>query len=148
MTPLPSPITRKALLALPQRKWDLVSEYNSLLIVPTNRKHDSGYGLIAIVGRQGDEAEIAAVCDDICWTMPQQHPYGSALRPGRNSNILRTDCLWPSRVLHMWASGEHYFRGRFRVYHNVSSTEVELFLEPTGVNKVTGETVERLEPCR
>lgn len=148
LAPLPKVISRKALLALPIRKWDQVSEYDSLYIVPTGKKHDSGYSIMAIVGRVGDKAHIAAHCDDIGWTMPKEHPYGSIL-PHRNKMIMRTDCLFPSGIIHMWASGEHYFKGRFRVGASLSSTDVELFIEPTGQrNQMTGETVIKLEPAQ
>ena len=143
MIPIPDndkSITRKFILALPQRRWDLVSEYDYLYIVPTNHKHDSGYGLIAIVGVVNKQAEIAAICDDIGWTFPIKHPY--KMDDKRNHMILRTDCLFPSKILRMWASGEHYFKGKFRVGVNVSSTDVELFLVPVGVNQMTGKALE------
>lgn len=133
-------IKRKALLALPHRKWDEESVYDFLWLVPTGKKHDSGYGLIAIVGHRwrGDEEpfrEIAAVCDDVCWTMPKRHPYGQGNfgdRRDNNVSILRMDCEYPSGIIRAWASGEHYFRGKFKVGASLSSTDVTLFVEPTG----------------
>jgi hypothetical protein len=128
--PLGEKITRAKLLALPFHKtWSEVKVYNSLYIVPTGKKHDSGYGLIAIIGVLDQDprlAEIAAYCDDICWCFPLKHPYD---RDGRHVNVIRTDCLWPSQIIRIWASGEHYFRGRFRVGVSLSSTEVELVIE-------------------
>lgn len=47
--------TKKELLSLPVRKWDLSSSYRSILFVNTRNKHSSGYNLFAIVG-----------CDDGC----------------------------------------------------------------------------------
>lgn len=47
--------TKKELLSLPVRKWDLESSYRSVLFVNTRTKHPSGYNLFAIVG-----------CDDNC----------------------------------------------------------------------------------
>lgn len=122
----PDKITRASLLALPSRDWNSESIYSSLYLVPTGKKHDSGYSLIAIIGRNGNEGEIAAHCDDICWSMPVNHPYGS-LKVGINSMMLRTDCLYPSGIMHMWASAEHYFDAHFRVGASLSSTDVELF---------------------
>ena len=140
--PEPKKVTRKLLLALPHREWDKETTYDQIYLVPTGRLHDSGFGLIAVVGasRAEDhwEAEIAAICDDVCWTFPQNHPY-RRIRPGVLTQILRSDCS-RTGVLRMWASGEHFFRGRFRVGISVSSTEVELVLESAGKpNSVTGE---------
>lgn len=57
MDDLPKPITRKALLALPRRAWDRVTDYDAILVVPTGKKHDSGYSLMAIVGVRGKKAQ-------------------------------------------------------------------------------------------
>lgn len=137
LAPFPEKITRKALLALPARKWDAQSEYDHILLTPTGKKHDSGYGLIAIIGvvhGEPNTAERAALCDDICWTFPLHHPYD---RNGKHNNILRTDMYFPSGIIRMWASSEHYFRGTFRVGCSLSSTEVELALVPIGDEKNT-----------
>lgn len=125
-------VTRYELLALPHRGWNLSSNYDSILLVPTGEKHDSGFGILAIAGiREGKPVEIAATCDDICWSFPKEHPY-DRMTPGLHRMVMRTDCLWPSRIIHVWASGEHYFRGRFRVGASLSSTDVTLFVEPLG----------------
>jgi len=47
--------TRKELLALPKRDWDKETIYDSIAVVPSGKKHESGYGLIAIVGFDTDE---------------------------------------------------------------------------------------------
>lgn len=123
---------RKELLALPQRGWNTASEYDSLLLVPTAEKHDSGFTIIAIVGvAKGIPVEIAATCDDICWSFPTSHPY-DRMTPGLHRMVMRTDCLWPSGIMHVWASGEHYFKGRFRVGASLSSVDVTLLVEPVG----------------
>ncbi len=139
-------IKRKNLLELPRRKWDLVTDYDFLLLTANGQKHDSGYALIAIIGcsyvGKQIEAEIAATCDDIGWTMPVKHPYG-IITPNKNRMIMRTDCLYPSGILRIWGSGEHYFKGKFRVGASLSSTDVELIIAPVGdgINKVTGEVI-------
>lgn len=58
--------TKKELLALPKRKWDETSTYDSVLLVSTRRKHDSGYNYFAVVGvdEKGTPVEIAAFMDD------------------------------------------------------------------------------------
>lgn len=129
-------LKKKELLALPKRHWDKTTEYDSLLLVP-NGKHDSGYALIAIVGvNQRTPVEIAAYCDDIVWGFPTEHPYDSVYLPrcGYHAHVMRTDCL-PSGIIHIWASSENTFSGRFRVGSSLSSTEVELFVHKHGVTQ-------------
>lgn len=147
MKKLGKTIKRTDLLALPTRRWDEAKVYDSLYIVPTGKKHDSGFSLIAIVGvlhadSGAQRAEIAAHCDDICWSFPTKHPY-DRIREGQHHNVLRTDCLFPSGIFRMWASGEHYFTGRFKVGCALSSTSVELIVYPVGAgrNLATGEVI-------
>jgi divalent metal cation (Fe/Co/Zn/Cd) transporter len=40
-------LKRKDLLQLPSKKWDEVKTYRSLLLVPTGKKHSSGFSFIA-----------------------------------------------------------------------------------------------------
>jgi hypothetical protein len=135
MQPIPKKVTRAALLALPERKWDAVTVYDFIYIVPTKRKHDSGWTLQAIIGavrQTGDlVGEIAAYCDDVCWSFPLRHPY-DGIKDGKHGMIMRTDCHWPSGIFRIWASGESYFCGRFKVGCALSSTDVDLVLEPVG----------------
>lgn len=57
--------SKKELLALPERDWKKISSYDSLLIVPTRKKHNSGYNLFAIIGCNGSiPIEIAGYMDD------------------------------------------------------------------------------------
>lgn len=137
------PVKAKQLLALPRRPWDKVTDYDYLYIVPTRKKHDSGYMAMAIVGvclREKEAVgEIAAYCDDIVWSFPVRHPY-DVIEKGKHTSILRTDMLFPSGIARMWGSGEAYFSGRFIVGLSLSSTNVELGVWPrgTGRNPVTG----------
>ena len=139
-------ITRAELLALPSRDWQEVKTYDCLYIVPTGKKHDSGYSLIAIVGvlheDKEQKAEIAAYCDDICWSFPVKHPYDQ-IGKGCHHSVMRTDCVYPAGIFRMWASGEHYFTGKFRVGRSLSSVDVELVVYPRGDgrNKATGEVI-------
>lgn len=133
MKSIPKSVNRKILLDLPGRKWDQTTVYDWLYVVPTRKRHDSGYMLQAIVGvciaDQKPLAEIAAWCDDICWSFPLRHPYDYN---GRHKSIIRMDCEFPSGIFRIWGSGEHYFRARFRVGASLSSTDVELVLEARG----------------
>ncbi len=101
-------IKRADLKALPRRKWDEISTYDSLLIVPSGKKHDSGYGWIEIVGCK-DQApiEVAACCDDICW-----HVQGGKY-------AMRTDMLFPSNLVHVWGA-------KFEVGRSLSSTDIRV----------------------
>lgn len=138
-------IKRKDLISLPIRNWKEKEIYDFLLLTSTGQKHDSGYSLIAIIGvnygnlKDHWEAEIAAYCDDICWKFPLKHPYDV-----HHGSYMRIDCLWPSGIMRVWGSGEHYFTGRFKVGVSLSSTNVELIVAPKGdgINKVTGEKIE------
>lgn len=81
---------RDELLKLPTRAWDAESEYDSLLLLSTCRKHESGWAIMAIVGvREGQPVEIAcACCDDIEWKLPRRLPAGgSGWRSGLRHNV-------------------------------------------------------------
>lgn len=139
-------ITTKLLLKLPNRGWDKETIYDFLFIVPAKEMHDSGYRMQAIIGvnykdDKTHEAEIAAFCDDICWSFPKEHPYGK-IWPNVNKTIMRTDC-YPKGIFRIWGSAEHYFVGKFKVGISLSSTDVELVVKPVGngINKMTGERI-------
>jgi len=48
-------INKNELLKLPLRKWSEESIYDGIIILPTRKKHDSGFTLMAIIGIIGDE---------------------------------------------------------------------------------------------
>ena len=66
--------------------------------------------LMYIIGKNGDEMEIAAACDDICWDVSPANKYD-----------LRNDMVYPSGILHYWSNNFC-----FRVHHSLSSTDVEM----------------------
>lgn len=114
---------RKELLALPTREWPAVSEYDSLLLLSTGRKHDSGWAMMAIIGvRDLKPVEIACkYCDDIEWKFPPM----SIVCDGRYSiGQMRMDCALKSGALHAWTN-----RGKFRVGTALSSVTVELLFQ-------------------
>lgn len=76
--------SKKELLALPVRHWDKESEYDFVLLVNTNKKHDSGYNNFAVIGFCKDFAEIAGYMDDF------RLDYGFLLAPHKIS--LAIDC--------------------------------------------------------
>lgn len=112
--------SHKELMALPVRKWDDEKEYDSLLLLSTRKKHDSGWAVIAIIGvRDHRPEEIAcACCDDIEWKLPAMTTFGN----GRwTTGQFRTDCAFRSGALHAWQRG-----ARFKVGAALSSTTVEM----------------------
>lgn len=58
--------SKDELLQLPQREWNKVGEYMSILFVPTAQQHDSGYNLFAVIGCEDGEhpTEICGYMDD------------------------------------------------------------------------------------
>lgn len=105
-------VSKQQLKNLPKRDWDAESIYDSILIIPSGKKHDSGWALMYIIGViSGEPFEIAAACDDINWQLPAEQQVSG----------LRTDMIYPSGVIHFWSN--HY---RFKVGHSLSSTDIHL----------------------
>lgn len=100
----------KELRKLPRRKWDDIKCYDSLMIIPSGLKHDSGWALIYIIGMKDDSLEIAAACDDICWKIPKAIAYD-----------FRTDMYYPGGIVHVWSRDY-----QFQVGCSLSSTDVTL----------------------
>lgn len=105
-------LSKTELLKLPVRKWDTESTYPSIALVPTRKKHDSGYSIIAIVGLDSpgssvQAGEIAAYCDDVFWVWLT------------DVGQLRTDCYYPGGILHFWGR-----KLEFKVGASLSSTDV------------------------
>jgi hypothetical protein len=111
---------RDELLKLPTRAWDADSEYDSLLLLSTRRKHDSGWAIMAIIGvRDSQPVEVAcACCDDIEWKLPPMVTVGGG---AYSMGQMRMDFAMRSGALHAWAR-----KAKFRVGAALSSTEVEL----------------------
>jgi hypothetical protein len=109
---------RDELFSLPTRAWGEESVYDSVMLLSTRRKHDSGWAIIAIIGvRDGQPVEIAcACCDDIEWKLPQPVICASHI-----IGQMRMDCALRSGAMHAWARG-----AKFRVGIALSSTDIEL----------------------
>ena len=116
--------SRDELMALPVRKWMEYSEYDSVLLLSTRRKHESGWAMMEIIGvREGVPVEIvASCCDDIEWKFPPMKG-GTRLTSGQ----MRMDCALRSGAMHAWVrvSG----RSKFRVGEALSSVTIELIRE-------------------
>ena len=106
-------------MSLPHREPFVISTYEKLLIVPTRLKHESGYTKIAIIGVTGDDGEIAAYPDDICWDFTEVPQLSLGMR---------TDCYYPSGILRVWS-----YYCSFEVGLAYSSTDIKL------VRKLKGE---------
>jgi hypothetical protein len=103
---------RKDLAVLSVRNWSTPSTYDAVCLVPSGKKHDSGWHLIAIVGINGETpVEIAGYCDDISW-------HGDFQR-------VRTDMYFPSGVARMWGNGLC-----FTVGHSLSSMDITVNRKP------------------
>jgi hypothetical protein len=102
----------KELRNLPFRKWDEVKNYKSIVVLPSGKKHDSGWALMYIIGLDSERKpiEIAAACDDICWKIPTATEYN-----------FRNDMFYPSGAIHFWSNGHS-----FKVGASLSSTDVFL----------------------
>ena len=108
--------SKKDLMGLPDRDWQDDSRiYDSLLLLSTRKKHDSGWAIMAIIGvKDGAPIEIACQCaDDIDWKLPSM--------PHTYIGQMRTDCCLKSGAIHFW-----FNKGKFRVGTALSSTDIYL----------------------
>ncbi len=107
---------KSELLVLPYRN-DAPTVYDSLLLVPSRLKHDSGYMRIAVIGvREGVPVEIAAMPDDLNLYANQYHEFIASVR---------MDCSYPSGVLHLWDRNS-----QFQVGSSYSSTDIKVVPHP------------------
>lgn len=95
--------TRKQLLSLPERNWDRVATYHSLLVLPAANKHDSGWQNIVIIGC--DTYYPTEICtnfsDDVEWRIfPPIMKFGSNCFSGQ----FRMDCAPGSKGFHFWGN--------------------------------------------
>ena len=101
--------SKKKLLKSPVRKWDDTSNtYDSILLVPTGKKHESGFMHIAIIGvtykENKEEYEICGYPDDITFEFPKE---------------VRMDCFYPQGVLRY-----HECDGFFKVGLSLSTMTI------------------------
>ncbi len=107
--------TKKQLLKLPDAEWGGPERWwRALLIVPTRKKHDSGWSHIAIIGVNAEhQAElILAYPDDIAFP---------ALCEPRGYNPIRMDSYHPQGVLRMWSSSYD-----FAIDYPTSSVDIQV----------------------
>jgi hypothetical protein len=113
-------MSQKELLALPWVGWGDENRnrwWDSLIILPTRQKHDSGWLHIAIIGCDNDSSEgmLLAMPDDITW------PEITPRYPDMNGMSLRTDASPKNHALRLWSN---YYK--FRVDAPLSSVTIEV----------------------
>ncbi len=93
----PITATRAELLKLPKRKWDEDSVYDTLILIPSRTKHDSGYAHINVIGtREGKAVEIASQCPDHLW-------FTELSELGAYS--LSMDCIFENKLFQVFSGG-------------------------------------------
>ncbi len=91
-------MTRKDFDSLPHRKWDEKIVFDSLVILPTRRKHDSGYRIIEAVAVIDGEARYKLTsCSDVI------HIGGIVPKSLQSYSI---DCLLKSGLFQLWIVGK------------------------------------------
>ena len=85
-----SEITRKNLLQIPKRKWnEVLHNVNAVYIIPSRRKHDSGYACMEFVAvfKGGREMiRFGGGCDSV--SLEGQH--------------FNMECMYPSGIISIW----------------------------------------------
>lgn len=94
-------MTRKELLAVPKRKRDEELLAEGVWVIPSGRKHDSGWACMDFVAITPEgPIGFGGRCDDV----------------GFEGSHFRMDCDYPSRTIHIWNS-----RGAFTISRDLSS---------------------------
>lgn len=112
--------TRKELLSLPKREWCTKSIYDSVLLLSTRKRHDSGWAMMFVIGvNHGEPIEIASShSDDVGWIL------GSGINGSYKTSPIRIDCPLVSGAIQVWSR-----YGRFQVGEALSSITIELIPE-------------------
>lgn len=102
----------KELLKLPRRdKFKIIkrSIYNSIAVINTKRKHDSGFALMALIGLDNncEPIEIIGYCADIKWEL--------------NGLSFFNEMFYPSGAIHFWS-----IDANFETVYNYSTTLIRL----------------------
>lgn len=93
---------------VPYRKWDDPPiEFTSLVIIPSRKKHESGYNMMSFCAiDKGEPIAMLGGCSDVMH-LDGIGGYGEwtgTLRKYSKCKWWRMDCL-PCGYLHMWCSG-------------------------------------------
>jgi len=113
-------LKKEDLLKLPLKPFIEIKTYDCLLIVPTRRKHDSGWRLMAIVGcDQTGPIEIAGYCDDINLILPKSNKVYNKFST-EYYNAVHYDMIL-SNCIRFWSNGY-----KFVIGCGCSTTDVKL----------------------
>lgn len=121
-----SKIKRDELLALPQKDFTKIETYESIIIVPTRKKHESGWRLMAIVGckcidgTHNIPCEIAGYCDDLEFNIKNRDYFAKLdyIPSLYSCDMLLSNCIrFHSNICH------------FEIGMCCSSTDVELIVD-------------------
>lgn len=111
-------LKKDELLSLPRKPFNEPHVYESIIVVPTRKKHDSGWRLMALIGCEEIDGkhciptQVIGYCDDINWLFDKVSPkYHQALR----CDMLLSNCI------RFWSN---YFN--FEVGCVCSSTDINL----------------------
>lgn len=112
-------MTKEELLSFPEREWNKTSEYGSILILPRNEEHDSGWNMMYIIGlneKQEPFEVVASSCDDIEWSTTFVDRAGKYIL-----SQMRCDCCMESGAIRFWCRG-----AKLRVGDSLSTITIEI----------------------
>lgn len=79
--------SRNYLLQVPKRKWNSPLKARGVYVIPSGRKHDSGWCCMDFVAETEDGlVGFGGGCDDVSF----------------KGEHFRMDCTFPSRIIHIW----------------------------------------------
>ena len=124
-------MTRKDFAALPERKWNEVLDgIDSIVLIPSKKKHDSGYACFGYVAVKGDKAwrcgggDIIHI-DGIGGYGKDWLTASSGVPSMVSVKAWNIDCLVKSGYLRLWSSN-----GKLSCEPDLSSMEVYSTLKP------------------
>lgn len=133
-------MTRKELLATPMKSDPHAhTKCDSFVIIPTGKKHESGYGEIAIIACDDKGLPICKTidyADDINLIVYDRYEkYGNPKSMVPQEEILHTiriDCLPKSKALHIWGHGSFDLKSRTILDLGSSGSSYDIRGYPSG----------------
>jgi hypothetical protein len=116
-------MSKKELLEISRREWNEdIGIFDSLIIIPTNRVHDSGYTTMDFIAVK-DNLPIKRLsgCSDVLHLngIGGYGQWSGSIPTSRPVYSWNIDCLKKSKLLHIWCIGK-----RFKVGEALSSFEL------------------------
>lgn len=103
---------KKDLLLLPHKNRGEIKTYDSLLVCK-NKKHESGYATMLIVGLYDDDIDLKKA-EIVSY-------YSDAIHWKTNNLELNTEMFFPSGIIHFWSR-----MAKFQIGWAGSSMDIEL----------------------